>query len=557
MNNYSRRGFLKAGAAVSAGLISAPALATVNKQTESIFAHGVASGDPLVDSVMIWTRVNGDKFANQPVQVSWQVAEDEQFSRVVQSGAVTTDKNRDFTVKVDVKNLRCGSRYYYRFRSQGVYSEIGRSKTLPTGHVKQLNVAIVSCSNFPFGYFNAYQHIAADDSVDIVLHLGDYIYEYGQDGWGAENGKLLERNHLPAHEIISLSDYRQRHAQYKADPASRRMHAAHPIIPTWDDHESTNNPYMHGAQNHDPSEGDWPSRREASVRAYYEWMPIREPKKGMRREQLWRSYTFGDLASLTTLETRHTGRSKQIEYSDHLAKLKTKADRDAFMQKVLGDDSRSMLSSNMTDFVAESLAESKQRKLPWRLIGNQIPLARTHVPNLKNKMQRKAPEGYDPVAEDHKQFIQLGELDLPLYLDTWDGYQSARESFYDLCSKAGVQDLLVLTGDSHSFWANQLFTANGQRMGIEIGTAGVTSPGDFERYGPQGAALFDQLLADHNQEVLWTDCRHRGYVKLSLTHDSAKAEYMAVNTVISPKSTVKSIKTYHITHLDKSVAFMS
>ena len=179
--------------------------------------------------------------------------------------------------------------------------DAARTRTLPSGATESLGIALASCSNFAFGYFNAYRAIAEDESIDFVLHTGDYIYEYGADGWGAETAERLGRVHEPAHEIVSLADYRARHAQYKRDPDSQAMHATHPLMCCWDDHESTNNPWSGGAQNHQPEEGSWNERRDASVRAYYEWMPIREPEGGLRPIDFWRVYSFGDLATLVTL----------------------------------------------------------------------------------------------------------------------------------------------------------------------------------------------------------------------------------------------------------------
>ncbi|HCI88075.1 MAG TPA: alkaline phosphatase [Gammaproteobacteria bacterium] len=427
---------------------------------------------------------------------------------------------------------------------------------MPAGPLAQLGIAIASCSNYPFGFFNAYEIIANDADIDFVLHLGDYLYEYGADGWGAAEGAAIGRAHAPAHEIVSLQDYRERHAQYKTDLGSRLMHAAHPLISTWDDHESTNNPWLGGAQNHQPdTEGDWRTRRDASLQAYFEWMPVRDPEPGLSRAELWRHFSFGDLASLTTLETRHTGRSEQIDYGDHLEAIDNEADRDRFLQDILGDSSRSLLSADMETFLANSLTRSLSESQPWRLIGNQIPVARTHVPDVANRLEQEAGRRYDSLPDSHRLFSRLGQLDLPLYLDTWDGYPAARERFYQRCSAAGASDLIVLTGDSHAFWANELFNDSGRRMGVELGTAGITSPGDFEDYGPDGAAAFDRLVAEHNREVTWTDCTHRGFVKLVLTPDSATADYVVVDNVRSRQYGSSVLRSVDIVRRDGSLAF--
>ncbi|UTW44494.1 alkaline phosphatase D family protein [bacterium SCSIO 12696] len=544
-HSLSRRHFLRAAAATGVALTGwssqvMTALAESNRR--EMFSHGVASGDPTHNSVIIWTRVS---VPGQPL-VSWELAKDGAFKQLLQRGSITANADRDHTIKVDVRNLEPGKTYYYRFRCNGVVSEPGRTRTLPSGSLDKLTLAIASCSNFPFGYFNAYEVIASDPDVDFVLHLGDYIYEYGHDGWGAESGVELGRQHQPAHEIVSLADYRERHGQYKGDTASRLMHASHPLIPTWDDHESTNNPYMEGAQNHQPeTEGDWGSRRQASVRAYYEWMPIREPAPGMSREQLWRHFAFGDLASLTTLETRHTGRDKQIDYSDHESSIKSPQQRDEFLANVLGNPERKMLSADMEQFFANSMKDSVSQQRPWKLIGNQIPMARTHMPNVRGKLPGVANLSSE-VLQQLGYYLKAGDYDLPLFLDTWDGYPAARERFYQLAQRQGVSDLLVLTGDSHSFWANQLFDRDSKPMGVELGTTGISSPGDFEIYGTEIAKVMDRMTAEHNKEVTWADCLHRGFIKLSLTHKSAQASFIAVDTVKSNRYKAKLVKQLNI-----------
>ncbi|GAA6151710.1 alkaline phosphatase D family protein [Pseudoteredinibacter isoporae] len=549
--SLTRRRLLQSGllAAGSGSFIGQVLAHSQQADVQTIFSHGIASGEPQADSVLLWTRVS---VAQDNDVVEWELAADRQFQNVLQRGTRHADKHHDHCIKVTVSGLRAGQVYYYRFKCQGVYSEPGRTRTLPNGDIDQLSFAIASCSNFPFGYFNAYEVIAADPDVQFVLHLGDYIYEYGHKGYGGTTGKAINRNHEPAHEILSLADYRQRHAQYKSDMASRLMHAAHPLIPTWDDHESTNNPYMQGAQNHQAHEGDWSERREASLKAYYEWMPIREPEQGLNRKQLWRHFQFGNLASLLTLETRHTGRSIQIDYKDHLSKITTKEDRDLFLKQVLGNPERTMLSENMQNFYNQSLQNNSSQ---WHLLGNQIPMARTHVPDISQFLKNKSQEGYDPVAEEHAQFRRLGELDLPIYLDTWDGYPGARQAFYEQNQKLGIEDLLVLTGDSHSFWTNQLFDDNGKAMGVEIGTAGITSPGDFESYGPKTASAMDKLVADHNPEIVWTDCQHRGFVKLSLNKQKARADFISVTDILTEKYQVERIKRAEIIKKGNSLTY--
>jgi alkaline phosphatase D len=505
------------------------------------FRHGVASGDPDHESLVIWTRVSG---AGAPLQVDWQLAEDDAFARVVSRGSLTTGPGRDYTAKVLVSGLQPGNLYYYRFHTADDTSETGRTRTLPSGDLEQLGLAVVSCSNYPFGYFNAYEAIALDEDVQWVLHLGDYLYEYGPDGYGGETGRRIGREHRPAREIVTLADYRERHAQYKSDPQSRMLHAAHPLLAIWDDHESANNPWLGGAQNHQPDvEGAWEARRRAALQAYFEWMPVRDPQPGHARSDYWRHWRFGSLASLVSLETRHSGRARQIEYADYEPQLSDRDSAQRFLREVVGAPDRDMLSPEMQRFAATALADAVTAQRPWRLLANQIPMARTHHPALPaSRVQEIAAELPNTAATRLRRLARMGELDLPLYLDPWDGYPWARQAFYEMCQAQGVSDLLVLTGDSHSFWLNELFDDAGHAMGLELGTTGISSPGDFIELGARGARFMDEQLAAGNREVLWTDGRHNGYLRLTLRPESAHADYLAVSGILDRDYRVLPLK---------------
>jgi len=392
-----------------------------------------------------------------------------------------------------------------------------------------------------------------------VLHLGDYIYEYGAEEWGGDVGANLQRLHQPAHEIVSLADYRTRHGQYKSDPQSRAMHAAHPLVAIWDDHESTNNPWMGGAENHQPGqEGPWNPRRDASLQAYFEWMPVREPALGMSRQEYWRHFEFGDLASLITLETRHSGRSRQIEYHHYRSALTDPAAARKFMREIVGAEDRNMLSAEMENFVIDAISQSVASDRPWRLIGNQIPMARTHIPTVTEaQLQRIRREVSEKSYQRIATMAGLAQLDLPLYLDPWDGYPAARERFYRRSASAGARDLLVLTGDSHSFWSNSLYDAEGLAMGVEIGTTGISSPGDFVEFGEWGANLLDRRLAEHNREVEWTNCQSNGYVRLVVDHSKARADYVAVDTVLKRNYSTRVIRSVDIGHSNGTLVYHS
>ncbi len=542
----TRRSALLLAAATSAlSGCSLPApVATPASDGAQVFRHGIASGDPHTDSIVLWTRVEPPASGRQ--SVVWDLATDETFTTLIASGEIETGPERDWTVKAVPTGLAPGTRYAYRFSARGETTQVGSTMTLPDGPLDRLGIALASCTNYPFGYFNAYDAIARDDAVDVVLHTGDYIYEYGgADGWGHETASAIGRAHAPAHEIVTLADYRQRHAQYKSDAGSRAMHAAKPLLCCWDDHESTNNPWMNGASNHQPdTEGDWASRRAASLQAYYEWMPIREPEPGMTREQFWRTYRFGDLATLVTLETRHTGRGEQVDYTPWLEQIQTREDRDRLMAQVMDDPSRTMISAEMETHLAASLTASVAEAQPWRVIGNASPIARMLVPDLVDLGIAE-----DTAPNDGARFmLWKGKWNLPFYTDTWDGYPVARERFYDLCAKADTRDLLVLTGDSHSFWANQLFDGAGGRMGVEIGTAGITSPGDFVETGwPLDVAeKLDRAFEQGLPEVIWTDNLHQGYVRVVLGREAADVTYRAVDTVLTEDYRAFDLKTMRV-----------
>lgn len=526
-------------------MAAVPAIASIPISADAAgqgpFRHGVASGDPDHSSVVLWTRIT----TSGPATLRCEVAHDPDFTQIVQRGEIRTDAEADHTAKFLATGLEPGGTFYYRFWEGSFASPTGRARTLPTGSPERLGIALASCSNYAFGHFNAYEAIAHDANVDFVLHTGDYIYEYGQDGWGDAVAQTLGRRHDPAHEIVSLADYRRRHAQYKSDPGSQAMHAAHSFIACWDDHESTNNPWKGGAQNHQSdSEGEWALRRDASIRAYYEWMPIREPEmlaSRQTRAQFWRSYSFGDLATLVTLETRHTARAEQIDYAAWRERLTSPEAIAAFRRDVLGEPGRRMISAECEAALRDALRSSVAARQPWRLLGNAIPMARTDVPDLVALGVLPDPFASDapyatPAALQNAQVLALkGAANLPFYPDTWDGYPWARERLYDLSRDAGAGDLIVLTGDSHSFWANTLKDGEGRPAGVELGTAGITSPGDFVEsgFGEDLSRDLDRAFETHCPEIEWTDNMHQGYVRLELGREQALASFIAVDTVLS------------------------
>lgn len=548
--NFTRRQVLKLASGAMLFPVACARLPNFQKKIDSSlnkkpFVHGVASGDPDYTSVIIWTRVSQVK---NPIQVKWQVATDINFNNTIDQGNYLTDANRDYTVKILLNGLSPGTKYYYKFEANGTHSVIGQTLTLAQGHIDKLVLALATCANYPFGNFNAYDAIAKDSSIDVVVHLGDYIYEYGVDGFGGDVGKRIGRNHLPNHETLTLDDYRQRHAQYKTDLGSLAMHARHPLIVMWDDHETANNPWMGGASNHQADEGSWQARRQASLQAYYEWLPVRDPIHDIDRQNYWRHYKFGDLASLITLESRHSGRSEQISLDKNLPNLHNQQQAQDFMHDVVGAQNRNMLSKDMEAFLSKELKESVDTGRGWRIIGNPSVMAKTVSPNLQDPILNKLRVNLTGKRKSKiDKLALLGELRLPEDLDMWDGYPAAREKFYQIAKDAGACDLLVVSGDSHSYWANELYDNANVSIGVELGATGISSPRSImQELGANIMHRYDELNSAQNKEIIWTDGRHRGFIRLEINHQGAHADFITVSNVESIEYETKIIHSVDI-----------
>lgn len=549
----------------AAGPVAGPAAAQGGGGPVS-FDHGLASGDTAQDSVVLWTRVTPAAPAAAPaaVEVRWAVAADPGFATVVAEGRTTTDVGRDFTVKAVAGGLTPGADYWYRFEAAGVVSPVGRTRTLPQGPTDKVVMGVVSCSLYQGGLFNAYEALAGQAELDLVVHLGDYIYEMGAGAgdYGLKVGGPLGRGHLPAHEIESLADYRQRHAQYKSDPDLQAAHARAPWICVWDDHETANDAWTGGAEAHDPeSEGDWKARKARALQAYYEWMPIRDPQPGRAFEAINRSFSIGDLATLVMVETRLQARTKQLSY-ENPADLPMVAGPDggpapdiaAFMAK-RADPGRQLLGPAQETWIGAELAASVAKGQPWQVLGNQVVMARVLGPNLTkvlNPLQQKMalaslPADMRPRVE---KVARLFQNDLPFNLDSWDGYPAARERLYGLMTAAKARPI-VLSGDSHAFWVNELHDEAGRLVAAELGTSAVTSPGwgdDIPNFDLGG------LIARQNPEVLFNDQKAKGFILLTLTHSEARAELVAVSTVRSKAYETEVLKTFRIGAAQPGVA---
>lgn len=510
------------------------------------FDHGVASGDPKQDRVILWTRLTPANPGGQ-VAYRWRLNPVDRRAGGGKSGHGVTGPERDYTAKVDVTGLTPGRAYTYEFEAGGVTSPLGRTRTLPAGPTKDAVLAFATCALYPNGYFNAYGAIAALPRVDAVVHLGDYIYEYGGPGSYGMGSKVAgERPHDPPREILSLEDYRRRHAQYRTDPQLQAAHARAPWIVVWDDHETANDSYKDGAQNHQPAtEGDWNARKAVAIKAYYEWMPIREPANG-ELYSAYRSFDFGDLASLFMLETRLTARDKQLVLDRDLPNPNDPAAFAAFQAK-LADPSRRMMAPAQEAWLERGMAASVKSGRPWQVLGNEVVIARVNNPPIRSALGEaayaKATTGISPGRKGTiERMDRLAAKRLPWTLDMWDGYPADRQRLYGLIRQAKA-NAIVLSGDSHAFWANELYDAEegGHRAAVEFGTTGITSPGlDDDMPSVEWGPLF----AKANREVKWNDQGAKGFVLLTLTRKQAKAEMVAVSTIVEREFTAKTLKTF-------------
>ncbi|MBO9557185.1 MAG: alkaline phosphatase D family protein [Caulobacter sp.] len=523
------------------------------------FLHGAASGDPLDDRVVLWTRITAEA-TTAPIPVRWEVATDSRFKAIVRRGEVRATASRDYTVKVDVTGLQPGTDYFYRFqylRSGKPFGKpvSGRTRTLPKGPVKDVVLAAVTCSLYPNGYFNAYDAVAKLPRVDAVLHLGDYIYEYGAapDDYGMNSPTAKTRVPDPPRELLTLADYRRRHALYKTDPALQAAHARAPWIVVWDDHETADNSWIGGAENHQPAtEGDWVKRKTAAIKAYYEWMPIREPVAGTLPEAAWRRFQFGDIATLLMTETRLTARSHQLDYGRDLPIIDGKPDFAAFTAK-LKDPDRRMMGQGQEQWLAREVDASMQANTAWQVLGNQVVMARVVPPDLKAAMGDQAYAALLAklpayVAKPVEESRALAKVGAPGNLDAWDGYPADRSRVYDIF-KASRARPIVLAGDSHAFWANELWDDAGTtRVAAEFGVTSVTSPG-YSDYLP-GAPLGEAYVAA-NKEVKFTDQGAKGFLLLTLERGRATGELIAVSTILDTKYETRVLKRFVVTPGDQ------
>ncbi len=467
------------------------------------FYHGVASGDPLPTNVIIWTRVTPDTMQlGMPVIVNWKVATDTGMANVVQSGVLLTDSTVDFTVKIDVSGLNPNTFYFYEFQVGSNYSPRGRTRTAPIGNnVDSLRFALTSCANFEAGYFNAYASLLQREDFDAVIALGDYIYEYNTGGY-APNANV-NRQWSPANEIISLSDYRMRYSTYHLDEDLQRLHQQFPFIIVYDDHEFANDAWMNGAENHDPAnEGLWGSRKGMAKKAFFEWLPIRQVS-ATNPYQIYRNIKYGDLLDLIMLDTRIEGRDLQAGTSGATVTANTR--------QLLGTSQFTWLTNKLDSSTAT-----------WKVLGQQVMMAPL-------KIFGSAVNG-----------------------DQWDGYPAERDRVYNHVLSNNISNLVVITGDIHSSWANDLPTASyngstgGGSAGVEFVTPSVTSPGISI---PLGASA----IQASNSHIKYCDLSSHGYVIMDINKNRTQADWFYVSTIDTRSPSFSYAKSFSVNNFQRKL----
>ncbi len=449
------------------------------------FYHGVASGDPLSDRVIIWTRVTPDTNQINPISVSWIIAEDTTMLNPANSGVVITDMNSDFTVKIDAMGLQPNTFYFYQFKANGYKSVIGRTKTAPVGDVDSLRFAIVSCANFESGFFNAYKSLTERNDFDAIIGLGDYIYEYESGGYDANSA--ANRTCVPTNEIVALMDYRARYSSYRLDDDLRNLHQQFPYIIIWDDHEFSNNAWKDSAKNHQPNEGLWCLRKQYAKQAFFEWLPIRLIDT-LNPYEVFRDIRFGNLAEFIMLDTRIHGRDEQSGTTG----------------SVVNDSARQLLGTDQFTWLGNRLDSSTAQ---WNILAQQVMMAPLKV------------------------------LGVPVNGDQWDGYPAERNRLFNHILSNNNNNIVVLTGDIHSSWANDL-PSNSYNSSTGAGSVGIefVVPSVNALAGAEHVPLGASAMKAQNPHIKYAELTKHGYVILDINKNRTQADWFYVNTIDSSSS---------------------
>lgn len=531
--------------------------------TQVQFLHGVASGDPLQTQVIIWTRVTPTD-SSARLEVLWEVAKDAGFKHITATGKVLTTAAQNFTVKVDVTGLAAGQVYFYRFKSASKYSITGQTKTLAT-QVQSVQFAVCSCSNYPAGYFHVYKEMAKQD-VDVVIHLGDYIYEYGMGGYATEEAVAMGRTLADDNntEIIRLDDYRKRYALYRLDPDLQAAHQRHPFIVIWDDHELANDAWEKGAENHQSdTEGDFLERKLAALAAYFEWMPIRPIDD--QHIKIYRQFDFGTLVQLTMLDTRIIARNVQLDYANYMTA--TGLDIAKFQADLI-NPARTLMGVEQRNWLLQKLQQSTAT---WNVLGQQILMSKMFVPaellmslaeitagnpspetlskittQITELLKIKARMGAGDPTVSPEEKARLA-VTAPYNLDAWDGYFAEREILYGTLAKL-KKKVVVLAGDTHNAWASDLSSKDGVLVGVELATSSVSSPG-LEKYlsiPMQQLQAFEFAFTSLIEELNYCNLNQRGYLKVRFTAEQVQADWIFVDSIKHKEYIVDETRSHQV-----------
>jgi alkaline phosphatase D len=482
-----------------------PTVASVGSlPSETPFPYGVASGDPLSNAVIIWTML--DRSAAQvDSSVTWELSKTPTFEVILQTDTVTATAAHHFRIKEDIRGLEPGTTYFFRFAHQGNWSRIGRTKTAPASNYRgEVRLGVVSCNALEWGYFNAFE-VMALESFDVIIHLGDYIYEYASGVYG---DTTIGRMHQPKHEILTEKDYHQRYAQYRSDPQLQLAHANHPFICVWDDHEVANNSHTQGAENHNPqTEGDYLTRMTAAKAIYYDWMPVREQASG----ELYRSFQFGQTADLHMLDERLAARTAPAK---------------DFSLQALTDTTKHILGEDQLEWLAGQLASSTGN---WQLIGNQVLFAKLDLANI-----------------------------LPQYavnLDAWDGFRHEKYQLVDSLRKQGNPNTVFLTGDTHCSWYFEVKPSPQDELPLahEFGTPSVSSA-NYDEFiqGWDTLSVAKYRLYRDNPNLEYTNLSDHGFLQLDITPDDLTATFRFLKDIRRPDLREKSSKSFRLEYVHTS-----
>lgn len=504
------------------------------------FTHNVASGEPGADSMLLWTRYR-PLAGDGPVRLDVEVAADPEFAKVVAGGTARTGAYRDWTAKISVDGLRPGTVHWYRFIApDGSKSAVGRTKTLPVGQVSRFGLGLFSCSNLPIGWFNAYGHAATSSELDLWLHVGDYVYEYGMAPYRAED-LLAGRRVEPDREMLAIDDYRLRYACYRADPDLQRLHQVAPMVALWDDHESTNDSWEGGAKNHQPGlEGDWNVRRAAAMQVYREWMPV--------SDEPWKAYSIGTLATLYRTESRLLGRTQPPDIESAFRASDPDAALAAFRDGAWQDPTGTMLGSTQEGWLAHGLKHNS-RSATWQMVGMGTILGRTVMPEAALGWLRR--DISVKVAQGYRDNVRAASLGLPMWMDRWDGYPAARSRLLRAAQEADA-NLVMLSGDSHNGWAYSL-QEEARPAGVEFAGHSVTSGGIEGAMAADPTAVARGFVAA-NPELVWADTSRRGYIMIEIMPTRVTGEWRFLRTIKARDHALAGVHRMHVERGRKAFA---